>query len=112
MADRALNLAHVAIDQNTAATHLVVAGQAGYDIVVVGVVLSASDDQQATLQDASGTNLLSIHLREESGPAVLPEMGGGWLRCTTGENLNIVLTDAVDTVGSIVYRLVPSHFEF
>jgi len=112
MADRALNLARVAIDRNTAATHLVLAGQAGYDIVVVGAVLSANNDQQATLQDASGTNLLSMHLREESGPAVLPEMDGGWLRCTTGENLNIVLTAGVATVGTVVYRLVPSHFEF
>jgi len=111
MADRAKELMRVVVDESTAATHDLVAGEAGYDIVVAAAALSAANDVKITLKDETG-DLLPAQLREDGGPLVLPDSHGGWARCTAGEKLRLTLSAGVAVSGVVVYRLVPSGMEF
>ena len=114
MADRIKNIDRIPINEVAAGTHLVLAGEAGYEIVLVGLVLSTSNDNQIawtliTLQDQTVT-LLDIYLGTYSN-IVLPECNTGWLRCAAGERLDIVLGQDVNVGGVALCRKFPTGME-
>lgn len=109
MADRATEIRRALVDVNTAATHSLVAGFIGYRIHVVAAVLTAAGNVTVTVR--GGVGVAAPVTMIAGTPLVLPECSAGWIRCLTGQALQIELGAAVAVGGTVIYRLVPDHVE-
>jgi hypothetical protein len=107
MADRASELRSTGIAQIGAGTSVLVAGEVGYCVSVVALILSATAATQITLQDAH-VSLLDLYLAQ-NGPVVVPVADGNWIVGTSGDALSIVNVTGGNVAGRIVYRMVPDH---
>jgi hypothetical protein len=109
MADRALEIQRALVDVNTAAVNDIVAGVVGYRIHVVAAVLVAAGNVTVTVRGGAG---VAVPVTMIAGtPLVLNECTAGWIRCLTGQALQVELGGAVAVGGTVVYRLVPDHVE-
>jgi len=105
MANRALEAARAIVNAVGAGLSNITPAQAGYDLAVFGLALSANGAIQVTIQD-DHTSLLDIHL-VAGQPYVLPASSVPWARTTTGDKLDIVLSVAqVNVDGVVLYRPV------
>lgn len=112
MADRALALARARVNENTAAVNEIVAGAVGYRVVLIALAVGAHGAVDVSIADSDGTVLMGPIPMEAEDQLVLPQCGPGWCASTSGQGLAIQLSAGVQVAGGIVYRLVPSHFEF
>lgn len=112
MANRALEIARETVILSGAGNHAVISAPgAGYDIVIVAMVLSANGTIMITLQDDTAS-LLDVYLLANV-PYVLPGLQAGWVRCHEDNGLTLSLgAGAINVGGMIVYRIVPSHQEY
>jgi hypothetical protein len=94
-------------------TYTLISGEADYDILVIGLSLQANNAQRLTLQDSVASLLDVIFLAATVSfqQFLLPESNGGWLRCASGSDLDMVLLDAAAVRGTILYRMIPSGME-
>lgn len=106
MADRSLEAQTVAIVEDVAGVHQLVVVPAGYDLVMISLVLTAAGDILITFQDTA--SLMDLHMIK-GVPVPLAENNCGWLRGTTGQNFSISLGVGVAVGGTMTYRLIPSH---
>jgi hypothetical protein len=107
MADRPSELRSVGITQIGAGASVLVAGEVGYRVSVVALILSATAATQVTLQDAH-VSLLDLYLAQ-NGPVMIPEAVGGWFVSTSGDALSIVNITGGNVAGRLVYRMIPDH---
>ena len=108
MADRALAIGRAPITITTGVgLHTLVAGQAGYRIVLIALVLTSDGASLATIQDGT-TSLMDLRLVNGS-VVVMPENNAGWLAAAEGDDLDLSLMANVNLGGVAVYRMLPSH---
>jgi hypothetical protein len=104
---------HAPIDENTAATHEIVAGVPGYALRVLGLVLSNNDATTAvavTIQDDADTPnvLIGPLMIDAERSIVIPASGLGYGQGAVGKALSMVLGGAQRVAGSITYQRVPA----
>jgi len=93
-----------------AGLQVIVSGEAGYDIVVVALDVSANASTQITLQDDT-TSLWDRYLSQNQ-PSPTPQLDPGWIRAATGEDLSLMVQQDATVQGVIIYRMVPPGLEF
>jgi len=93
-------------NKNTAAAHAVVAAKSGYQVVLHGIMLVATDPQTITIEDSDGTNLAGPMDVTAEGGFVLAPSGEPWHVTADGKGLSILLGNAVQTGGIVIYEQV------
>lgn len=112
MADRALEVRYADVNVAAGASNVLVAGVAGYCIVLLNFVLVAAGAVTATFEDSgTGTDRIGPMAIAANG-FVSADSNIGLTRTASGAGLNLLLGGAVQVGGSIAYRLIPDHMEF
>lgn len=90
----------------TAAQHDVVADATGAAIELIGLCLVADDPQVITIEDGDGTNRTGAMSVAAEGGFVWPPTGIPYLRTAVGQGLSILLGQAVQTSGVVIFRRI------
>lgn len=94
----------VSFDENTAADHELVAAEAGKKIVLVSMLLVASDAVSVQFKSAAN-NISGVMPLAANAGFVLDQNYTGHTETNTGEALNLNLSAAIQVGGMLSYRL-------
>jgi hypothetical protein len=97
---------YAAFNKSTAAAHAVAAAKTGYQVVVHGVKLIATGAQTITLEDSAGTDMSGPCDVAAEGGFVLNPSGEPWMVTPDGTGFSILLGQAVQTGGIVIYEYV------
>lgn len=111
MANRPSEIRRARVNLVGAGVHIVIAGEVGYRIAIVGALLSANAVTQVTAQDTAATAMMDLYL-PANVVIPIPQMDPAWGLVPTGLGLNINVVAAANVGGVIVYRMVPDNMEF
>ncbi len=109
MSIRATEIRRVLINVDAVEVYDIVDGVADNRIHVVAAVIVAAGNVTVTVRGGAG---LAVPITMIAGvPLVLNECAAGWIRCLSGQPLQVELSAAVAVGGTVVYRMVPDHVE-
>ncbi len=112
MADRMGPIRYLNVNENTAASNVLVAGATGERVLLVNMTLITAGAVAVTIEDTDGTDRIGPLNFAANGGISMPDSRVGWCRTGSGQGLNILLGGGVQVAGSIAYRMMPDHFEF
>jgi len=99
---------YAAVSASTSGNNTLVSAVASKKILVLGIVMIADGDVNATLEDGAGGTALSgaLPLTSNSGfSAAFSEVG--WCKTSTNTLLNLALDGAVQVSGFLTYTEIP-----
>ena len=97
-----------AFSASSAASNVAVAAKAGHKIRLLGLFLSAAGTVDITVEDGtSGTNRIGLNAGTAQFGYVLPLSPVGWTETAVGVSLNILLGQAIQVGGCLVYQEIP-----
>jgi hypothetical protein len=96
----------VNVNVSAAGQTVLVAGQSSYRMRVLGLMLSSDDAVSVTIESSGGTDLVGPLKMAAGIPFCMPACGFSWGDSVSGEGLAVMLSDAAQVGGVLVYQRI------